>query len=132
MNNPSKDHGQKALSYSPFYPNLSQEVGEWDFKTKVLYRLGRGARKVRRASRSLQRKIAARSIVDPHSFDDYGRPRILTGWLAFIHILAWPTIIGVTIGFALAISLAASHAPSLLKTQPLPSRAQVAAWESAP
>jgi len=114
MNNtPSNNHGQDALLFASFISNLGM-----DGRDSVL------------AAKMHQRKMDARSFVDPHSLDVYGRPRVLTGWEAILYSLARATVIGVAIGFALAISMVAIHTSLSLKTQSGSDRLQVAAREA--
>ena len=129
MSNPSKDHGEKALSYSPFFPNFDPDGGDdREFKS----RLPDVARPVRNVVQSVQRKIASKTIIDPTRRDLYGRPRIVTGWAAILYSLARLTVIGVTIGFALAIFLLFLHTSMPLKTQSGLSHIPVASTESPP
>ena len=114
-NSPSDAHGQDELLLSA----LASSVGP-DGKYSVL------------GAKTPQPNTAAGSIIDPHSFDLYGRPRVVTGWEATLYSLARPTVIGVAIGFALAIIVVATHTASPSQTQAGPDRLQVEAGEESP
>ena len=122
---PTNHNGQETLSFSPYVSNTGWNGGGGDdFVTQVLRTLSRGLRPLMPSHlherlRQEIREIFGRRVVDKHSLDAYGRPRILTGWKAVLHTLAWPAVAGVVLGYSLAIALVALHVYSMptLKTQ---------------
>jgi hypothetical protein len=49
--------------------------------------------------------VPRQSVVSRYDLDFYGRPRILSTWEIVAHELARPILLGVALGFGLAISL---------------------------
>jgi hypothetical protein len=135
---PSNNQGQEMLSFSPFVSNAGEGGGNAsNLKTNVMRVLSGNGPQLTPSSPSDSPDAASQSIfntpvVSKHSVDVYGRPRTLTGWEVTLQVLAWPTVIGVALGFGLAISLLAIHTPSSLNPSQKPSLPQVTSLEAAP
>ncbi len=80
----------------------------------------------------LQRMIASlrqRRVVSARERDVYGQPLTVTGWKALVHVLAGPAVLGVVVGYLLAIALLLIHTFSDNRSHQVNNRAQNAAWE---
>jgi hypothetical protein len=133
----SNDDGHEPLCFGSFLPNVSEESGLRILKSKPVRRLSRISQRIMPSSlherlRYFVRTVLGRRVVSRSSLDIYGRPRILTGWEAVLHSLAWPTLIGFVVGFALAISLTAIRNAELLHQQQEHNSQQMAALEIVP
>jgi hypothetical protein len=62
--------------------------------------------------------------------DAFGRPRPLSSLENLLHAIAWPVVIGVTIGYALAIALVALQDASAHGSQATKSPSRVEAKET--
>jgi len=128
MNHPSANNtGHDTPVFSSFVPSLgtdSTEVVPIRVKLHRMLDSFRGDSKANETVPLLNYRIISRS-----ERDVYGQPRIITGWEALLHVLAWPTVIGVVFGFALAISLELAHAHASGTAQQTSSRAQVITLE---
>ena len=74
--------------------------------------------------------LADRRVVSRYHVDVYGRPRILSRWEIILHALAWPVVVGVLIGYMLAISLFVIHNFSMLKMQKTAAKPPVESQEA--
>jgi hypothetical protein len=137
---PANDNYPRTLPFAAFGSVASTGGGNDDdsfWKDLVLWFSSKSPRQVKRACQSAKRKMASSSMIERHSVcrysvDLYGRPRILSDWEAILHALAWPAIIGVIIGFSLAISLVILHSPSPISAQQQPKPTWMASLESSP
>lgn len=137
-NHPSNDNHQRTLSFSPSVSGVDAGISAGSvLKTKVVRLFSKSLRRIMPSSRTAGREAAAKPIIEQrvvsrYHFDDYGHPRILSEWQIILHALAWPVLVGVVIGFALAISLLLIHHPSTPKPQESASQPQVTGQEEAP
>jgi len=118
-NHSSTDNYHEALPFSPFVTGADDDSV---LKKAVLRLLSKNSRQITPSPRTADREIAARPIaeqrvVSRYHLNDYGHPRVLAEWEVILHALAWPVMIGVVIGFGLAISLIVIHNPSTLQPQ---------------
>jgi hypothetical protein len=112
-NHPLSNNYHPAFPFSPFGPDAGFGSG-YDasvFKREVVQVS---------SHRTADREAAADPIVDQrvvsrYDNDVYGRPRILSRWEVILHALAWPVVIGMSIGYILVISLFVVHNFSTLK-----------------
>jgi hypothetical protein len=76
--------------------------------------------------------VAELRVVSRYHVDIYGRPRILSKLEVTLYALARPVVIGVVIGFGLAISLLAIHNPSTLNPHETTGQSSVTSLETEP
>jgi hypothetical protein len=138
MNNtPSHNNGHETLFVGSFLPSFGWEGGFSALEAKLLRGLSQSLRRIlpscqHERLRIFVHSILSRRVVNRYSLDVYGQPRILTGWKAILYSLAWPTVIGVSIGFGLAISLAVIHTTPFATSQQKHRSQQIAALEIVP
>lgn len=134
-NHPANDNYQKTLSFSPCGAGMC--VGDVPFFKKMILRLFlKSSRQIMPSSKTIHREATARSIfkcnaASPYEVDDFGQPRILSRWEVILYALAWPAVIGVVIGFGVAIALLVIHNSSRLEPQESASQSQVGLQEEA-
>jgi len=133
MNNyPSNDNGRETLSFSTFvsHTNVVSGTGGDNNDDSAL-------KKAIEQLFSAHQKTAPSPLfkwnaVSRHEVNAYGRPRILSKWEVILHALALPVVIGVVIGYGLAISVLALHNPSTFQPRDKAGQSQVASLEVVP
>jgi hypothetical protein len=136
-NHSSNDSAYEALPFSPFTHGIGAGDGAVFLLERAVSRLGaKGSQQImpsfQRADRqAVARPIVPRRVVSRYDVDLYGRPRILSPLEATLHALAWPVMLGVAIGFGIAIGAIAIHNTSKLPSQEKADARQVTPHEEA-
>jgi hypothetical protein len=74
----------------------------------------------------VRESVTSVKVLSRYDADVYGQPRVLSRLEVVLHAVAWPIIIGVLIGFGLAISaLSFHHALSALPGKVTPTQALI-------
>ena len=134
----SNGNDKETLSLFPFVSGLRISGDEASSLEKVaLLFSSKNLRQTVPSPRAANQKVAAGPIIEWHAVsgyhvDDYGRPRILSAWEITLHALARPIVVGVAIGFGMAIFTLATHSSSTLNLQEKATRTQVAWQETSP
>ena len=64
------------------------------------------ASSLREANQQVCRKYSGeQKVVSRYEVDIYGRPKVLSRWETVLYALAWPAVVGLTLGFGFAILL---------------------------
>jgi hypothetical protein len=118
---PTNSNYPKTFPFSPFVSGANKSVGSAsDWKRTVGQLLSKRTRPAP-PSRPLSR----------YELNVYGCPRVLSRWEVIVQALAWPVLVGVVIGYGLAISLVAIHDSSMSAPQSKASPSLVEAQETA-